>query len=428
MSCVGTRERGAYGFGIAAVHDASLTAIAGIGAIPVTDREPAGSDAADTPEYADILHQISRIALDGVRSVDWQQVVADAEVILRDRSKNLRIAAYLAYGLYETHGLRGLGVGLGVLSDLCDGFWDHLHPPPSRMRGRVLALEWLAERVLAALERADAQPDPSGLELAVIGAEKLAATLARHSPDAGDRVRALVPVLRARRDALAREADARERRAGSSAVAAPAPQSRGHVDDTSGGRPDGDPAERREREKSLRELARTMLDAARELRVADAGDVRAYTLLRASIWLPIRELPPAVAGRTDLPPPTGEIRGAIEAAMRAGDYPGALAMCEDAATDSLFWFDAHRVSAEALAGMGHEAAARAIRSQAGALLFRMPALAGLSFNDGTPFAEPVTRQWLEPAADQAGESGLRAASASDASRTASTRGPVGMPP
>ena len=267
---------------------APLTTIAEIGALAITDQAPASVDATETPEYVEIRHQISRIGLGGVRAVDWQQVVANAVVIVQERSKNLRIGAYLAYGLYETHGLRGLGVGFGVLCDMCDAYWNDLHPPPGRLRGRVLAV----------------------------------------------------------------------------------------------------------------------------------ADVRAYTLQRAAIWLPVRELPPSVAGRTELPPPAAEIRGAIEAAMTGGDCAGALALCEDAATDSLFWLDAHRISAEALVSLGHEAAARAILSEAGSLLCRLPALAGMSFKDGTPFAEPATKQWLGqwlgrwlgPATDPAGEQGSRTAS------------------
>ena len=130
------------------------------------------------------------------------------------------------------------------------------------------------------------------------------------------------------------------------------------------------------------------------LRGGDAADVRAYTLQRAALWLPVRELPPSVDGRTELPPPSGEVRGAITAAVTAGDPAGALSMCEDAAADSLFWFDAHRIAAEALAAMGHAPAARAVRAETGALLSRLPGVCDLRFNDGTPFAGPVTRRWL----------------------------------
>ena len=409
---------------------APLTTIAEIGALAITDQAPASVDATETPEYVEIRHQISRIGLGGVRAVDWQQVVANAVVVVRERSKNLRIGAYLAYGLYETHGLRGLGVGFGVLCDMCDAYWNDLHPPPGRLRGRVLALEWLAEKVVAALDRSDAEMDASDLGFAVAQTERLVVSLTERSPVAGGVLGRLVPIMRSRQAALVREAHERRRLAKATATGTASESSSGA--DPSGASencPGDDRTARQTRERSLRALARSMLDVAHGLRAADVADVRAYTVQRAAIWLPVRELPPSVAGRTELPPPAAEIRGAIEAAMTGGDCAGALALCEDAATDSLFWLDAHRISAEALVSLGHEAAARAILSEAGSLLCRLPALAGMSFKDGTPFAEPATKQWLGqwlgPATDPAGEQGSRTASGYSAPPAERTTGSFG---
>ena len=335
------------------------------------------------------------MGLGGVHAVDWNSVSVNAGFILRERSKNLRVAAYLAYGLYEAHGLKGLGVGLGVIADMCDAFWDDLHPPPNRLRGRVLAFEWLAERVVAALNRDDAAADAPDFERALDHAGRLIESLTERCPGAGDAMHRLALALRTGRDALARTADAHRRPEAASTLrmdsASPADPRDARARRS---RDADDPAARRERERSLRELARSMLDAARALRRGDASDVRAYTLQRAAIWLPVRELPPSTDGRTELPPPPGDVRGATAAAMNGGDPALALSMCEDAATDSLFWLDAHRIAAEALIAMGHAPAARAVRAETVALLGRLPGLGDLRFNDGTPFAEPVTRQWL----------------------------------
>ena len=382
---------------------ATLTTFRELGAVPVATGSPAGFDATETPEYADVVRQISLIALGGVNAVDWQLVVASSEIILRKHSKNLRIGAYLAYGLYETNGLRGLGVGLGVLAEMCDAFWGDLFPPLRRLRGRILALEWLVERVLAALGRNDAKIDVSDCDFVLTQTEGLIVSLAVRSVAAGGAVSELIPFLRTRRAAVTRTDDARVPTSGDSVPmnASVSPS----ADPEAGAtrvRASGAGEARRERERALRDLGRSMLELARDLRTADVTDVRAYTLHRASIWLPVSELPPSIDGRTELPPPADEVRGAIEAAMNGQDYGGALEMCEDAATDSLFWLDAHRIAAQALRSMGHETAAGAIRAQTVALLSRMPPLESLSFKDGTPFAEPATRYWLDLAADRSG--------------------------
>ena len=383
--------------------DEPLNSIRAIGAVPVTAGGPTGPDAAEIPEFAEITQEIARIGLGGVRAADWDSVTVNAGFILRERSKNLRVAAYLAYGLYETRGLMGLGVGIGVIADMCNAFWNELQPPPNRLRGRVRALEWLAERVVAALNRGDAPADASGVAFALERAEGLVASLTDQCPDAGDAMHRLVLVLRGKRETLVRTADARrcldEASMSCTGPASPtdlqAAEARRHLatDDRSAGR---------ERERSLRELGRSMLETARALRAGDVADVRAYTLQRAAIWLPVRELPPSADGRTELPPPAGEVRGAIAAAVTGGDPDGALSMCEDAATDNLFWFDIHRIAAEALSAMGHAQAAQAVRAATGALLWRLPGLDELRFTDGTPFAEPVTREWLGIAGGRTG--------------------------
>ena len=388
--------------------DEPLTSIRAIGTVPVAEGGTAGVGAADIPEFEEIIREVARIGLGGVRAVDWESVSANAVFILRERCKNLRVAAYLAYGLFETRGLKGLDVGIGVIADMCDAFWYELHPPPSRLRGRVLALEWLVERVLAALERGDAPGDDLSFESVLEQTERLVASLTDRCPDAGDAMHRLVRALRARRETLVRTADASRppgeasmlRTGSASPVDAQTAEARrsGATDDR---------AARMKRARALRELGRSMLETARALRADDAADVRAYTLQRAAIWLPVRELPPSTDGRTELPPPVGEVRGAIAAAVAGGDSAGALSMCEDAATDNLFWLDAHRIAAESLSAMGHVTAARAVRAATSALLCRLPDLGNLRFNDGTPFAEPVTREWLGMAGEPTGEGDAR---------------------
>ena len=377
------------------MSSAALTNFRELGAAPIATGTPAGVDAAETTEYAEVVHEISRIALGGVAGVDWHLVVANSEAILRKHSKNLRIGAYLAYGLYETNGLKGLGVGLGVLAQMSDAFWSGLFPPLRRLRGRILALEWLVERVVAAPRKDIANVDASDCDFALSQAEGLVVSLAVRSDAAADAVSDLIPFLRTVRAALTRADDAG---ATANAVSAPGNATALPSADTQVGpspaRASRGTGDRKGRERALRELGRSMLGLAKELRTADVTDVRAYTLHRAAIWLAVPGLPPSIDGRTELPPPAGDVRGAIEAAMSAADYHGALLLCEDAVTDSLFWLDAHRIAAQALRSMGHDAAAEAIRAQTAALPGRMRSLENLSFNDGTPFAEPATRHWL----------------------------------
>ena len=67
--------------------------------------------------------------------------------LLSNTTKDLLVGAYLADGLWEKKGDPGLVTGLRILRDMIDTYWDDLFPEKSRMRGRLGALEWIADRV-----------------------------------------------------------------------------------------------------------------------------------------------------------------------------------------------------------------------------------------------------------------------------------------
>ena len=399
----------------------SLEVLRTVGVRPIAGDTPAGRPAIDLPDYIDIIDEIARINLSGRRAVNWQRVVVKSEVLLRDHTKNLRVAVYLAYGLYETAGLRGLASGLGIIGDLAETFWPDLYP--SRARGRTLALEWLVENVCTALDKDESRLPEEGVdcEAALAEAERVQAGLTAQSPAAGEVTRPLVPALRSwlesvrqkkNRDAAQAQPVAPSGRRVEAATSPPTPPPV-----TPGPDSPQDLTTPKAREQSLGALRSSLLDFVGSLRAADIADPRAYILQRAAIWLPLRELPPAIDGKTELPRPPREVQGAIEAAVAAQEYATAVGLCEDASANSLFWLDAHRLSAEALAALGHTAPAQAVRAETTALLHRLPALAGMNFRDGTPFADAATRRWLgieehaSPAGVHVAGAGVEAAAA-----------------
>ena len=373
----------------------SLEMLRAVGALPIAGNAPAGGSATELPDYTAITDEIARINLSGRRAVNWQSVIAKSEVILRDHSKNLRVAVYLAYGLYEVNGLRGLAAGLGITGDLVETFWPDLHP--LRARARIMALGWLVENVCTALEKDErrAPEEVAACEAALSAAERLQAGLTAQSSAAGEVMSALVPALQSRLEQIRRKS----RQAAKPAASPNGPVASASVRPTPSpvtaipGIP-SDLTTSKARARALGELRSALLAFVGHLRAADMADPRVYILQRVSIWLPLCDLPPVINGRTELPRPPREVQGAIEAAVAAQEYATAVGLCEDAAANSLFWLDAHRIAAEALSALGHSAAAQAVRAETLALLHRLPALAALNFRDGTPFADPATRRWL----------------------------------
>lgn len=88
-----------------------------------------------------------------LHSADWPQVASRCAELLRSRSKDLRLAVWLAEARAHTHQLRGLGDGFLLLAGLCERYWEHVHPLPEDGEHELRSgnLAWLLGRTPALL-------------------------------------------------------------------------------------------------------------------------------------------------------------------------------------------------------------------------------------------------------------------------------------
>ncbi|MFS2003771.1 type VI secretion system protein TssA [Duganella sp. CT11-25] len=63
-----------------------------------------------------------------LKEADWNFVAGRCAAMIESRSKDLRLAVWLAEAEARTRGLRGLGDGYAVLAGLCEHYWDGLYP------------------------------------------------------------------------------------------------------------------------------------------------------------------------------------------------------------------------------------------------------------------------------------------------------------
>ncbi len=62
------------------------------------------------------------------RNADWPAVLRECGAALRERSKDLELAATLTLALARTEGFPGLAAGLKLIRELIDRYWDALYP------------------------------------------------------------------------------------------------------------------------------------------------------------------------------------------------------------------------------------------------------------------------------------------------------------
>lgn len=134
--------------------------------LPLTGATPAGEDLSFSPEF-DAIAEARReddttLPLGDwkekgkePKSADWPGVQRHCAQLLATRSKDLRLAAWLAEAWAHEHGLAGLAHGLQLQARLVEAFWDTLHPLPDAgdQELRIGALAWQIKQVQAQVPR-----------------------------------------------------------------------------------------------------------------------------------------------------------------------------------------------------------------------------------------------------------------------------------
>lgn len=123
---------------------------------PVSPAAPCGADLAFSSELDAIAR--ARQADDPsieqgawvttLKEADWKFVASACSELLKKRSKDLRLAVWLAEASAKTAGLRGLGDALLLTAGLCEHYWDGLYPLPDEdgHEQRTGNLCWIAAR------------------------------------------------------------------------------------------------------------------------------------------------------------------------------------------------------------------------------------------------------------------------------------------
>ncbi|KGS03823.1 type VI secretion system protein TssA [Burkholderia sp. ABCPW 111] len=123
---------------------------------PISEASPCGDDLLFSAEFDAIQHarKFDDPSLDqgewitDIKEADWGFVVEQSSALLRERTKDLRLAVWLTEALALEDGIGGLTQGYELLASLCRQFWDHVHPLPDGddAEYRLGNVAWLAGR------------------------------------------------------------------------------------------------------------------------------------------------------------------------------------------------------------------------------------------------------------------------------------------
>lgn len=343
-----------------------------------------GEDARYSEEFEYLEKEFAKShSMQGVGPVDWLSVRQTSESVLQTLSKDLRVACWLAWALYQTESFAGLTAGCAMISYLCRECWDGLFPRRAGMRSA--AINWLVPRLEQALAS-----DVSAKEQLILFQkmehylQELDDSLAVHLKDDAP----LLLPLRRRLAAMIK--NARESESLPTGIVAQVRQAAANLF-ASPSTIDND--------KDARAAIRAQQNSARPLCAwwlrNKASDPRALRLNRVVTWLAVDKLPECNAEHvTPLSGlPENELNGYADR-FEQGHYADLVVELEAALGWAPFWFDGQRMVWECLQALGAEASMRELEIQLAIFLYRLPGITQLRFQGGRPFADPATLKWI----------------------------------
>ncbi|MCV6610327.1 MAG: type VI secretion system protein TssA [Amphritea sp.] len=382
-------------------------------ALPLEGELPAGPEVKHNDDFTALEDELRKGEGINIQPIDWDIVESLAVKILREQSKDLRVASRLAAALFYRYSFEGLSLGFQLLRDLVNSeYWPEIHP--ARPKSRGAAVTWVLQKIdrpfseyQTTLEQSDAVIEAANafVELDNSLADKLgdkAPSLFEFRNVIG-RYKQEAEYLKAEEEKNQQEPDVApepEARQTETAEQSPAPQSAPTEKTVHAPPPEAVKApvhtpvavsSAEDIAKALRSCGSTITKAAHLLRSQRINDAYPYLLLRYGVWMQLREAPPDAV----LPAPMESKVAVLQQLEQAKDWPGLIEECEKTfASGQVFWLSLHRMVANALEAIAAKEAAHVVKESVAMLVSRLPELLNGSFANGEGFADEMTKAWI----------------------------------
>lgn len=344
--------------------------------LPVENGAPVGEDPGYDDDFQRIREEVNKLS-----GIDTALICLLAEKLLTGVCKDLRVATFYVWARLHQDGELGLAEGLELLAGLLQRFGTQLHP--QRERSRKVALEWLgSSRVTDSLSLYP-EVDPAAMQR-ITGALLLAEQAWQAFDEEGQPE--LAALYQALENRLAQNGGANSlvpQTSREESVVLPSTASSAPLMNavTSG--------------RDLLDQAKVL---AKYLRDQPGGWLAGHHLLKSVRWDTLTELPPLDAsGRTRLVPPKPDNKAHLKRLYLQKSWSELLEHTDTLLAQGVnhLWLDIQWYAWQALVKLDNDSVRADIlcRDLKG-LLARLPGLDALAFNDGTPFADEVTLNWI----------------------------------
>ncbi|CAG4892676.1 type VI secretion system protein TssA [Paraburkholderia saeva] len=325
------------------------------------------------PGYEDAFFTLKDEATK-LSGIDDALIVRSCEQLLKETGKDLRVAGYYAGARLRLDGPAGFADGLELAAALVEQFGESVLP--ARAEAKKGALEMLATTRMIEVLDSRGELAPADLERLLAAVDALVTQTLIWAEAARPNLQPLVSRF--------------ERRGESAGIAPDTPQA--PSSSMLGGGASAAIASTRD----LLEQGRVM---ATWLRDQEQGYLPSVRLVRCVRWDTLHEVPPAdAASHTRLAAPRPELRAQMKRLVLQKQWNELLERVEGAFMEGVnhLWFDLQYFQHVALDHVGapYNTWRELLRADFALFLERLPGIERLSFNDGAPFADDTTLEWI----------------------------------
>lgn len=332
--------------------------------------------------------------------IDWPYIDEASWQYLGSQCKHFRVAGHLMTARLRTPRWRTWAEAAQVLAGMVEHYWEtgYPKPGPTGYLAKRKMVVMLAERMTQALPALD----PFSFSKQEHVTAQQALDRLKTAASAAQLDEAMLAKLEAK---FRQQAEAARFPDAAPAKAPPAPGQ-------SGGSAISEaffsaPSSLRLGEE--RENRRSLLAVADFINQQDAYDPTGYQLRRFALWAHLHAAPPARREqRTELMGVPTDVVQSYREAMRSNVVnPVLLQRVEKSVVSSPYWIHGSYLAAGIAMRLEMAEVADAIRLSTERFVRRIPMLTELCFNDGRPFVDSETMNWVSGAADSAGATAVQ---------------------
>ncbi|WP_395344307.1 type VI secretion system protein TssA [Ningiella sp. W23] len=411
------------------------------------DNNASGEDPQSFIEYDAILAQIETLEAIEKKPIDWNKLAIQCHEFLSTKSKDLRVSNYLTYAVFHETGFSGLADGFSLLSALITSdYAPSLYPNRRKKpeKGRAATFTWLASMLEKHFEIAQIShiDQLESADEAIEAFEKLDEKLKDYLGESAPSFSELKTTLRRFKQTIdEHQEQTQEREDENESEHGDSPATENDTHEAQDNQSSGQIASKVSNSSNLQQAPSNETPTATKVTSSSAAiptaasaasaspadinkalssagnaiksvavllkdtqtySANAFFLARTAKWMMIQDAP--ASGVLDRQP-NDQVITTIEQHQSSGNYEQLLNICESEFNNgAIFYLALHRHIYNALVALEQQHCADVVLSTTINFVSRFPDIADVTFKNGEPFADALTKEWLQSQMAGSGES------------------------